>query len=1201
MVLTKVAWLPSKPSMKSLTYWLLACAMASPAWAESALKPATAPAKPLYLNAFAAALPKDALTGDVTIQSAPAGEGKFLRLAVADLSTAGFAVSNLALGKSPELELRFRYRSTSATASRDRGSWVHIGFATATGASAGTDAIICQPTSQWKDFSQRVTVPEGAVRCGFSFRMQQLNGQFDIARLYIGEPASGPAAANTEEIDYAKAYRAKANLSYKKTGSAITLAGQGLTLKPIDQDSPHGFVLPDELCDNPELIYEVECALRPKWSSKEAQGANMMFALGRNIQGGEPDSFNLTFWGGFALIARIKASDAAVGTQVNTPVSVNAGQRITIKARWSSNECSLWLNGQAVDRGVMPKSFAWRKGRTFYIFGEGKGSGLLNAEIEQFALRVYEPKVKAVFQGSPRDLGYFTGPGPYPTAVLFPANNAKSFASTIAVMDIHGQRLATLKPRSVTAATHDYLLPPLPFGWYKLDATIAGSGAGKKLALPISITAAAATREPAADSLYGITEEWGFGRDSFNAAMVDDAMYRLSQMGIRWFRVWVNWNYIEESPGAYYWDGLDQCLAIAAKHGITVYPCIMGGTKPFMVVPGAQRSHRFEVSAGFCLPPDMTLWNSYVKAFATRYQGKIPYYQIWNEADTRQFLYPFKTEAYAALLKQTAAIIRAADPHAKICLGGFCAAYTNFTSTRHTDNDSAYGLPEWYAQKPQADYDVIDLHLYSAGGPAQSWDATVPMMGPLRQFFAANGEGDKPVWNSETSFQSTDNPKLVGVAGGIFNVPLLSQEMQAARVVQWHVQSKALDIKHNFNYTVRGGGGPLNSDFSPKPAYVAQLTLATTLAGLKYQRTLPMTRNLRAYQLGDASRCVTVLWTISGTELVVAKSAATDSPLTRIDLFGNRADGAGVLKITEVPVYLESKQPPLLQELIALRLPDRLLAGAPYEAQLTVRNPFETDLQCAFEAKAAGKSAARKSLTIPAGKEITEAIGLAGTGTPLTLEGAFAGAVAQEFYLDVPVPAKKAVVLAGAVPARFELAEAALVRVGGQVIDGQNRVMSEGNWKGNNDLSASGTVTLRDRAVTLVVQVTDDAFFPNTSGKAPWSGDGVELFFDLRPDVDKIANSMDGVVHLAASASGKYVIARNQVLPDLRVLAHQTGDGYSLTVNFTLPAHVTDHFGFDVALDDADSATAGRKLQMVWNGSANNHASADGYGVILIK
>jgi len=143
-------------------------------------------------------------------------------------------------------------------------------------------------------------------------------------------------------------------------------------------------------------------------------------------------------------------------------------------------------------------------------------------------------------------------------------------------------------------------------------------------------------------------------------------MCRMSQMGIRWFRAWCNWDYIEESPVVYYWDSMDQFVGIAKKYGITIYPVIMGGSKPY--INPSDITH--DVAMGFRLPPDKTNFNNYVKAFATRYKGKFPYYQMWNEADTRLFLYPFKTEAYAAWLKETGAIIRAVDPATPILQRG---------------------------------------------------------------------------------------------------------------------------------------------------------------------------------------------------------------------------------------------------------------------------------------------------------------------------------------------------------------------------------------------------------------------------------------------------------------------------------------------------------------------------------------------------
>ena len=1157
--------------------------------------------KTLYSNSFTTELAKGTFSGDVTIQSMPSGSGKYIQLSVSDNKMACYTADNIKLGNLTKLEVRFKYRSSAPFAASDRGSWVRIAFGKSSGAGAGDAvAIFCQPATQWKELAEVITVPEGATKCAVQFRMQELNGRFDIADISAGEPAKVSAAVeNTEELEYMKAFQLKTDLIYKKTGDTATLASQDITLKPVNQGLPCSFVLPDDLCNNPDLVYEIECTFRPKWSSGDTlKASHFIFALGTNIWGSDPNSFNLVFLGGATVISRLNASEGGTQCGARAAVSVNAGERCSIKTRWSENESTLWINGKAVSRTVMAKKFVWQKGRIFYVFGESPGRDLLDAEVEHFSLRVYEPKVKAVFEGTPRDLGYFTGSGPFTTALSFPAKNGKNLTSTIAVFDLDEKKIATIKPALVTAESHKYTLPKLPFGWYKLKATITGEGVEKQVTLPISITPSAAIREPAEESIYGITEEWPFGRKTFDAATVDALMFRLSQMGIRWFRAWVAWDFIEENPGSYYWDGFDQFLAIADKYGIVVYPVIMGGSKPFM--NPKEISHKCEVSMGFRLPPDMNLWRNYVKAFATRYKGRIPYYQMWNEADTRQFLYPFKTEAYAAWLKETSSIIRSIDPAAKICLGGFCAAYNDLTSTSHTDKNSAYGMAEWYAQNPQADYDVVDYHFYSVGGPKQSWDTSVQLMEKLRPYMAAHGDGGKQVWNSETSFLATDNPKMVGVQGGWANVPLLSLREQAWRIIQWHVQSKAVDIKHNFNYTVRSDGGPLNSDFSPKPAYAAHLMLSNILAGLKYERTLPFNRNIRAYQFSSTGRCVTVLWTMDGSEVLVAKSAAKGKSITRIDMFGNRTNGEGVLVLTEEPFYLESEQPPVLQEMIGFRLPELVLTGMPYDAQLTVRNPFDEELRCSFNVKAAGKPEMRKSLNIPAGKEKTESIRISGTGTPLTLEGNLSGAVSKDFLLELPVQPKKAAV-DGATPGRFDINEAAQVRMGGPVIDNQNRVVSEGSWKGRNDLSAAGTVTVQDRKVTVVVKVKDDAVFPEESGSAPWAGDAIEFFFDLRTDAQKDANSMDGVVQLGVTAAGKYVIVRNQKLQDLVVRAEKAAGGYTVSVSFTLPAHITNMFGFDVSLDDADTATSGRKVQMVWSGTENNHASPAGYGVVIIK
>jgi len=1158
----------------------------------------------LYNNSFNEALPAGSTSGHAVVREAVSGNGKYLQLSVDDLSTSSFSTPVFQLGSIARMEIKFRYRSSAIAPAPDRGSWVGIGCMKADGSSAGsTPPIFCQPTSRWMEIAQIVDVPEAAVKCGIGFRMQQQNGKFDIADLVVSElPKVTDAEKNSEDVEYAKAYKLKANLSYKATGDTGVLSRGNITLKPNDKHLPHGFVLPDALCENPDLVYEVECVFKPNWSAGPSGGnGHFIITLGKNISGSDPDSYNLVLFGGGNLIGRLNASEGDGRCEIRSPIAIHAGERTSVKARWSEKEETVWFNGKAIATSVMSKKFVWRKGREFFIMGEGIGSGLLNGEVEQFSLRVYEPCVKVAFAGDPRDKGYYTGEGKLITALSFSNKNGRDFTSSISILDSNWKKVASIKPVAIAAENHTYKLPSLPYGWYSLEATVTGSGAEKKLTLPISITSAAAVREAAEDSIFGITEEWGFGRDNFDAATVDALLYRVSQAGVRWFRAWCAWDNIEKSPGVYDWDAMDQFVALAEKHGVTIYPVIMGGGKPFMNPPSI--SHGHEVSMGFRFPPDRKDYSAYVKAFVTRYKGKFPYYQMWNEADTRQFLYPFKTEAYAAWLKETGAIIRATDPAAKLCLGGFCAAYGDGTRERtsHTDEDAAYGLAEWYAQNPQADYDVVDYHFYSAGGPLQSWDGSVKLMERLRPYMAAHGDGNKPVWNSETSFQAAENPKLAGISGGLFNVPLLTEREQAWRVIQWHVQSKAIGIVRNFNYEVRGGGGLINSDFSAKPAYVAHLTLASTLAGLKYQRTLPLSHNIRAYQFGNSDRCVTVLWTMDGSEMLVAKNTGKDNPLTRIDMFGNRTKAEGIIELSAEPFYLESKQALVLEPLVELTLPDMVLAGIPYEAQLKVRNPFGTELRCAYEADASGKSEGRQSFKVTAGTERNEVIHVSGTGSPLVLEGALSGAVTQEFMIELPVKPKKALDTKNGSPGTFEINDASQVRQGAQVIDGQNRVMSSGSWKGKEHLSATGTVAVKDRSVNITVNVKDDTFFPEKTGKAPWSGDAVELFFDLRTEEQKSNNSMDGVVQLFVSGEGKYLITRNQKLPDLAVNAVKTADGYRITIGFTLPEHITKTFGLEVALDDADSATSGRKVRMVWAGNDENHANPASYGVVLIK
>src|SRR5205085_2459864 len=88
-------------------------------------------------------------------------------------------------------------------------------------------------------------------------------------------------------------------------------------------------------------------------------------------------------------------------------------------------------------------------------------------------------------------------------------------------------------------------------------------------------------------------------------------------------------------------------------------------------------------------PLNINDWLTYVRNVVERYDGdglddapgspRMAYWEVWNEENIALF-WPTKPDAaeYSALLKATAQTIRAADPNAKVVLGGLANADSGY-------------------------------------------------------------------------------------------------------------------------------------------------------------------------------------------------------------------------------------------------------------------------------------------------------------------------------------------------------------------------------------------------------------------------------------------------------------------------------------------------------------------------------------------
>jgi hypothetical protein len=162
-----------------------------------------------------------------------------------------------------------------------------------------------------------------------------------------------------------------------------------------------------------------------------------------------------------------------------------------------------------------------------------------------------------------------------------------------------------------------------------------------------------------------------------------DAEYMVAG-GIESIRWPLPWNGVQPTAnGPLLWEGFDDVVEIAARHGLTVLPFVYG--TPNWV---ARKYTTLPVDSGKA----RNAWTAFLRAAVERYGPRgqfwkehspgVPYatvldrklpirnWQIWNEANFFYFAYPASPQRYTKLLQISSPAIKAVDPGAKVILSG---------------------------------------------------------------------------------------------------------------------------------------------------------------------------------------------------------------------------------------------------------------------------------------------------------------------------------------------------------------------------------------------------------------------------------------------------------------------------------------------------------------------------------------------------
>lgn len=146
-----------------------------------------------------------------------------------------------------------------------------------------------------------------------------------------------------------------------------------------------------------------------------------------------------------------------------------------------------------------------------------------------------------------------------------------------------------------------------------------------------------------------------------NSQVVERDLAEMDRLGVHMLRVALAWDDIESQPGEYDWRFSDLLFDLAARHHVRLIPYVCY----------TPRWAAAEAGKDFWRGPprDEKAFGRFMSAAAARYRGRTGSWELWNEPDNADYWLGTVAQ-YARLVNEGAAAVRAADPAAKIVLGG---------------------------------------------------------------------------------------------------------------------------------------------------------------------------------------------------------------------------------------------------------------------------------------------------------------------------------------------------------------------------------------------------------------------------------------------------------------------------------------------------------------------------------------------------
>ena len=644
-------------------------------------------------------------------------------------------------------------------------------------------------------------------------------------------------------------------------------------------------------------------------------------------------------------------------------------------------------------------------------------------------------------------------------------NRSISFLTEWNLSDFSGKNLATSQERlnlspgnSATISIPWKQSLGIFYVNYKLKAT-DGSGefAGKCSFASINPPDKKNTREN--EFLFGVCSHPG----RINPEEQELEALAASLCGARYLRTGISWESLERKKGKRDYSRFDRVVDTFLKHGIETQ-ILLAFTPRWAVSKEGTPVYPKDRRLMFRLP-DYDAYASFAEETARRYQGKLRFFEIWNEPDIA--FGNFTTEQYIKLLRAGYEGIKRGNPEAKVMTAGF-------TYMPLSDIPPKPGMMRRTLVEGKGFYDI---HAFHGHGPFAHYRPQIPAMLEMRR-----KEGITAPWYAnETADHSLRGEAHQAVT--LFQKLIFSWANGAMGYNWYDLRNDGYDRyekEHNF--------GMITRDFQPKAVYPVYSMLTNLFAPAHFRKTLSPGGGIYLYQFETPDAILLPLWREDGSFPAVLALRTDARKAEVVDLMGNRKpltiNSNFLLAVPEqTPCTLllhGAKNVKFSGFVLKFFHPGLQIPGTPAYLPFVLRNPFPEEQ--AFQIWS-GKHHASYSLKGGTAQNVRLQ-----TDSPefrWKLGKIFQGKFLLEFTRARMISAKaheKPDFVLDREKNRFELFP-------------NNPLMQHMTWKGPKDLSAKIWLQIRKESLLLDAEVTDDTHVQPYSKSMVWQGDNIQIAF----------------------------------------------------------------------------------------------------------